>query len=343
METIYIDIGSTDIKFCNSQDKKKIHTVPFPMSLTRFPYFEADAEEIICAVRAIINQFPTAEKILFSVQMHGYILRMKSGTVLPYVSWRDRRAETFAKGDIEVKLPFQCGTSCKPNLPAVSIRYRIGSGEFALTDIDEFFTLGSYLIYRLTGKNATHITDAAATGFYDGVGNASVTPFRLPQVMKFSAVGKYEGKSVYTPIGDHQASIVSLDSSVLRRCVILNMGTAAQICSVGDRYINFNKCLCESRPFFEGRRLYTVTGLFGGEWIRCNYQDKRGQVEAAIQYRKAISVLPTKNELAVIAGRVSEYFGGFLENVLNRLDMPWFYAHSSALDGLAKLAEVKRT
>ena len=341
MSALYIDIGSTDIKY-RTDGERDPRKVPFPMTRAREPFFEADAEQIFRTIARIIARCPTAEKVLFSVQMHGYILRMRTGEILPYVSWRDRRArEMFAAGEYERTLLPMSGTSYKANLAPVSLQYRQRAEGLDLADISEFYTLGSYLAFRLTGRNAAHITDAAASGFFDVYGN-STSPwgFRLPQALsEVRPIGEFEGKKIYPAVGDQQAAIASLPAHILRKCDILNLGTAAQLCCVGEEYLAFGESCLECRPFFGGRYLYTATGLLGGGWLRGNGTQPSAAERLAQSYARAIGKLPRRSALAVIGGGVAVHYAQLLRDALARLGIGYRMVSADAADGLESIIE----
>lgn len=339
MKELFIDVGSTDIKF-RMDGERESQKIPFPMTRAQTPYFESDGDLVFEKIREIIFRYPEAKKILFSVQMHGYILRMKTGTVLPYVSWRDQRAEQFfAAGDYQRTLPRLSGTSYKANLAPVSLQYRERVEGLSLSDILELYTLGSYLVFRLTGNNATHVTDAAATGFFDVKGNAfSPWGFCLPQaVSNVSPVGIFEGKEIYPVVGDQQAVIASLSEEDLSESYILNLGTAAQICCVGKEYLAFEESRSECRPFFQDKYLYTITGLCGGEWFQKNADLPDAAEYVAKNYVQAIARLPDRRRLVVVGGGVAKHYGEVLERVLNLLGLNYKLLSATADKGLGNI------
>lgn len=339
MSTLLIDVGSTDIKY-RTDGEKESHKVPFPMTRAQEPFFEADAEQIFQTIADIIVRSPSAENILLSVQMHGYILRMRQGGDSAYVSWRDSRArEMFAAGEYNRTLLPMSGTSYKANLAPVSLQYRQQVEGLKLSEIQEFYTLGSYLAFRLTGRNATHITDAAATGFFDVHGkSARGWGFRFPEaLLRVIPVGMYAGRRVFAPVGDQQAAIASLPAKVLRECYILNLGTAAQLCCVGEEYLAFGESCLECRPFFGGRYLYTATGLLGGDWFRSHCKQTDAAAQLAQCYVRAIEKLPRRSALAVIGGGVAVHYAQLLQDALARLNIDCQMVSADAADGLGNI------
>lgn len=80
--------------------------------------------------------------------MHGYVLLKEGREATGYISWRDERGKDLPP---DFALTEEYGVRIKPNLPRLSLQAQSVAA-------DEFCTLGSYLVYRLTGKNTTHVT-----------------------------------------------------------------------------------------------------------------------------------------------------------------------------------------
>lgn len=152
---LYIDIGSTNIKWSHGKTAGKI---PFPRRpLTRRIRATRSARTEIFSI--VLNLIDThrPQRAFFSVQMHGYVLLKEGREATGYISWRDERGKDLPP---DFALTEEYGVRIKPNLPRLSLQAQSVAA-------DEFCTLGSYLVYRLTGKNTTHVTDAAASGFYN--------------------------------------------------------------------------------------------------------------------------------------------------------------------------------
>lgn len=310
MNCLMIDIGSTFIKYgvynetaCNFELQSKI---PFPA-----PCY-SDGETFLVSSQKIreniLQIFDEAtkyhcKKAYFSVQMHGYILKSEDGEFSEYVSWRDKSGDIT---DEKVKnIDFnKMGTSLKKNLPLVKIINKGLSGEF--------FTLGSYVAYVLTGKNATHISDACASGFFylnDGRKNEYSENLIMPEAYKeVLKTGSYNGVEIYTPVGDHQASFLGSGADTDK--YLLNIGTATQISCVDDK--NFPDGEYEKRPFFDENILYTITGLVGGDIL---YKGE-GKNELLNQTIEAIKKLPKKNKALIGGGGAETVFEFFKDSLL---------------------------
>lgn len=342
MKYLCIDIGSTSIKYAESENgsfPEKVNKTPFPEALPLpEPFYEADAEKIFSIVKDIIDS-SSAQAVMFSVQMHGYLLADKNGKLLTrYISWRDKRAGLKPYGST---LSPEHGVGLKANLPRASVKVTAELFPEIAKNAAVFFTLGSYLAFRLTGNNVTHITDAAASGFYNCItGRVDFDekdyPVKLSLPTAFTEVkpaGVYNGKTIYTPVGDQQATILGLGEN---DCYILNLGTAAQMCETGDIFLSGD---FECRPFFDGKFLYTVTGLYGGGYIRENSRGKGIEEALVSDYKKALEKLPEKKNL-IVTGGTTEYYKELILGVLKELPPKSRVAEKAdAINGLCRLAE----
>ena len=336
MKNLLIDIGSTNIKWTTDDNTSelKVCKTAFPKSKQLPPpYFEVQLEKIIYIIDDIINSSKNIKNIFISTQMHGYVLADQDyNPITDYISWQDERAALIEFPYIITK---EQGVDLKPNLPRASV--------FALSQLNpekyqkayEFFTLGSYIAYYLTNNNATHITDAAPSGFYNVVTRqAEKTQFRLPVASyDVEIVGRYKGINVFSPVGDQQAAILGCGAQT--DTYILNLGTAGQLCAISDTFIKGD---FESRPYFFDKTLCTVTRLMGGKVIQ-NYQGQDLEDKLTQNYLNAIKKLPKKAKILVTGGVVN-YQKQLLTEVLKNIGLPYtFNETADALNGLKILAE----
>lgn len=320
-KNLYIDIGSTNIKWKRDGD---VRQTPFPAPVvSKDGRFEVDAEEIFKIVRSLIEE---NDRVFLSVQMHGYVLLKDGVPVTNYVSWRDERGVNTTPN---FTLSKEYGVDIKPNLPRLSLQTQT-------VEYDEFCTLGSYLVYRLTGINATHITDAAPSGFYNVFAKErEKTAFKLPiGSYTIKAIGRYGNAEIYTPVGDQQAAILGAVGKDFQGYV-LNLGTAAQLCEILDGFV------CgefESRPYFDGKTLCTVTRLIGGGVI-AEHTDEELYERLVEDYGKALKKLPVCSRLVATGGLV-KYRKELLCKVLDRLGVN--YSFNENCDALAGLEIVSK-
>jgi len=332
MACLLVDVGSTFIKYnvYNEISKKVLlyDKVAFPSpNLNKGCFFSVPISKINESIDLILEatQKFNCTKMFFCVQMHGYILRYTDNSFSDYISWRDNSGDI---SDVRLKnIDFNdMGTSLKRNLPLVKLAFKDISGEF--------FTLGSYIVWRLTKKNATHITDAAATGFFyaeSGKRNEFAENLRMPKVYTdITPVGNYRDMIIYTAVGDHQSSF--LGSGAADKKYLLNIGTAIQISCVhsGD----YPDGEYEKRPYFDKKRLYTVSGLVGGGKI----YDGEGCDELFSQILNAIKHLPPKKEL-ILGGGGSEKFYRFLKEKNEELGLKCSLAKENiGIEGLKMIS-----
>lgn len=294
MKVIAIDIGSTHIKSAlldsekNTIAHRKTHNAPPNRSEMPLCY-ELDPEALYQIIlRTVLDLLPQADGnrvgLRFSTQMHGFLFAGPDGLPLtPYISWRDNRCLTAWDGCTGLQRLAQalspqrmepCGLSLKPGLALCNAYTLIGRGDYKLPPDSRFCTLGSYLIGRLCGHHACHITNAAATGLCnvrEGVWDkglvelAGLGGFSFPEIRKenqvctsFSAGGKEI--LLYPDVGDQQTAVLG---SLMRpeKDVNLNIATAGQLSRIEE---NFTPGEYEARPYFGGRFLNTVTRLPAG-------------------------------------------------------------------------------
>lgn len=323
MKDLYIDVGSTNVKWMES-NSPTLHMVAFPPAeKDEYPYYEVCHNKIFEKIKNIIGTC-NADRVFFSVQMHGYVLLKDGKAVTNYVSWRDERGAYL---EPRFELSKEYGVDIKPNLPRLSLQAQT-------VEFDEFCTLGSYLVYRLTGKNVTHITDGAATGFFNvKEQTCDKMNFKLPQVSyEVKAVGKYNNTLICTPVGDQQASVLGAVGKNYEG-IVLNLGTAGQMCCIKNGFVSGE---FESRPFFEGKTLCTVTRLVGGSLI-AEKKDEELEQQLLLEYQTAKEKLPQSNNM-IVTGGVTKYRKKLLCSVLDKLNVNYkFTQQCDALNGLKKL------
>ena len=337
MENLCIDIGSTKIKYALFSQEERIACgqTPFPSPVKDDGViYEISASAVFDKVQEIMRAFPAAENVLFSVQMHGHILSLENDV---YVSWRDKRSElggVYKKYEkiFKESLSGKSGTSSKPNLAVYSLLYGYETGKKIG---GELFSLGSYLIFRLSGKNVSHITDLCALGFYleDGNKNEKLCeklPFqvKLPEcAVSFSECGTFGEKKIFSPAGDQQASVFALQKT---EDAILNVGTSAQICRVAERgtYGNF-----ESRPYFGDRTLCTRTGLIGGAALRTASDFEKVKAEMAVQYGNAFDAVDAGKNILCTGGAFG-FYKDLLAEVVEKTGRRAVFGNGEATDGL---------
>ena len=283
-----LDIGSSFVKGAildttelRARDFSQVATPP--NIADRPDRYEIDGEALYIAAKRMLDQLldrePEAAGIMLCTQMHGCILTDSDfRPVSPYISWQDRASleiidgtSTFERlaGIMPAGLMDRAGVPVKANLAMCSLAARGGLPENAY-----FNTVGGYLISRFTGSYACHIQNAAPTGMADVIDGAwqhelirlaGLDLLAFPEIKNdVSVCGIYahNGREypVYPDMGDQQACVLG---AMLRpeTDLSVNVGTAGLISSASG---TFERGGYETRPYFDGMYLKTVSGLSGG-------------------------------------------------------------------------------
>lgn len=296
MRYIAIDLGSSFIKHGvfdleGRTIQKKGRTPSPPRLASEDPKrFMLNADSLCLAVEAIIDEYIGSglpiEGLVLSTQMHGFIVSHPDFGPAAYVSWQDTRClEERPEGGshldhLKALIPpeymIEAGVPLKPMLGLSNLYTFMREAAHGASAKPELFTLGSYILCRLTGRNITHITNAAPLGLVDmrsgtwhpGILEAAgLTDLKLPEIANdFESVGTLRRKglelAVFPDIGDQQATV--LGCGVGPGDMVINVGTAAQIAYIASRLTFGNY---ETRPFFEGLYLNTVSRMPGGRNI----------------------------------------------------------------------------
>ncbi|WP_127588263.1 sedoheptulokinase [Paenibacillus koleovorans] len=298
---IGLDIGSSyfksavlDLQAARLLDVRK-DKAPLKLPTAEEGRYEIDAEAMAALASAhigkLLNRYRGAiAGIVLSTQMHGFVLTDDSGMpVTAYISWQDRRClERLADGEensleaLEQLLgphaPARSGLRLKPGLALGNLYSWLQQNREAAAcrRAAEFHTLGSFLIRRLTGAHATHLTNAAATGMVDVVDRvwnartideASCGNLRFPALVgETEQAGVYRSRygniPVYPDIGDHQASVLGCCGNG-GNDIIVTLGTAGLLSRESASWSE-GEDKYECRPYFEGGYLNTVSRLPGG-------------------------------------------------------------------------------
>ena len=308
MKNLFIDVGSTFVKYAvkcdNFTETESKFAFPEP-SICDGGRYEVPTDLIDRVIFEIFDNVAACgvDRCYIGVQMHGFVLRYPSGEMGNYVSWRDK-LDSLLPEEINSQIDlYENGTSSKVNLALFKLMR--GRAEGAC----ELYSLGSYIAWRLTGKNVTHKTDACALGLFRADTLEASVAFEglaLPNpTHSVCEVGKYRGISIFTPVGDHQASFAGSGAGV-SDAYLLNIGTATQISTLGQAYPRASGV--EARPYFDDRRLLTVTGLVGGAKL---YEDGANADELIREVECAIEKLPQKRKMYMGGGGAQIVFDVF--------------------------------
>ena len=256
-------------------------------------FYEVDAAKIVDGIKEIIRNCScitqNIDGILFSTQQHGCVLHHPQREKDMYISWQDTRClktnpETGKSYIEEVRelLPTNImahtGVPVKPALAMCNLYALFKEDNLSKEGDITIYTLGSYVIEKLTGNNTCHITNAAPLGFVnlqektwdmDILHRVGLDCLKLPKITTgFNCLGKYvDGDlsvNVYPDLGDVQTSIYG--SYAVSGDMIINIGTAGQLILLKSDYdpLTYNPDKYEVRPYYDNNYCYVISRMPGG-------------------------------------------------------------------------------
>lgn len=182
-----------------------------------------------------------------------------------YLQWME---EKITPKDME-----DHGVYLKPSLGICNL-YTLLEENKELRRDGKLYTLGSYVIYALTGENVCHISNAAPLGLADVAHHCWNTKIinmfhlenvKLPRLAEndYEICGQYNSNgyflNVHPDYGDMQIAIAG--SGICAGDVVVNVATGAQVI----RYdTEFKPGEYEIRPYLEGSYLYTISNMPSG-------------------------------------------------------------------------------
>ena len=254
-------INNTDMLSCNVWEKVQ------------------DANAIVDIVLDLIQelriQYPDIKGIGLSGQMHGILYVNAEGeAVSPLYTWQDMRGSLLYKDGMSyvAYLSKQTGFPLSTGFGLVTHYYNKVNSLVPQNAV-KLCTIMDYTAMRLTGKCEPLVdcSNAASLGFFDkeklafdkeALWNVGIDNSILPEIGKaFSRVGHYENISVYTAIGDNQASFLGSIRDI-RHSIHITVGTSSQISVYSDDYVNVP--LLDTRPLPGGGYILVGAALCGG-------------------------------------------------------------------------------
>ena len=254
-------INNTDMLSCNVWEKVQ------------------DANAIVDIVLDLIQelriQYPDIKGIGLSGQMHGILYVNAEGeAVSPLYTWQDMRGSLLYKDGMSYAayLSKQTGFPLSTGFGLVTHYYNKVNSLVPQNAV-KLCTIMDYTAMRLTGKCEPLVdcSNAASLGFFDkeklafdkeALWNVGIDNSILPEIGKaFSRVGHYENISVYTAIGDNQASFLGAIRDI-RHSIHITVGTSSQISVYSDDYVNVP--LLDTRPLPGGGYILVGAALCGG-------------------------------------------------------------------------------
>jgi len=303
MHIICLDCGASFLKGALMEDGKILRQEqwPTPAVMGDDILKSRQVEKLVSRVFDIISDLSEGvdEAVLaIANEMHGFLLARNDGSLYTdYISWQKEFGRIEVDGESSVGLLGQknfqkavcvTGMPLRSGLPSSNLLYLKRTGILQIEERLQFFTLGDYLLYRLSGKvPVCHPTNAAATGLYD-LESGQWQPLLLNtvatnriifpqvtgavQVMEFTLCGTRI--SALPALGDQQASLYGAGLASEGE-VSFNLGTGAQVSSLLPRE-NMKELYGERkyqiRPYMEGRYIRTIPHLPSGRALNVYFR-----------------------------------------------------------------------
>jgi len=295
MSFVGIDIGTSFIKgavlHADALSMSHIRRVPFPEPLPGLPplYREFDPHAVLSAVQHLLaDLLPHAadcEGIVMCSQMHGLVFTTERGEPRSNLTtWQDQRVllpHPSGEGtyfDVmrqrlnpdEVQ---QLGNELRPGQPLGLLFWLAEQGQLPGTGAIPASLPDFVLANLCSSMPSTEVTNAMAHGALnletldwhrEVLSLLGVTGLRWPTVRRHGeVVGRLQVGSgaipCYTPIGDYQCAMVG---TLLQHGELsLNISTGSQVSLLKPR-AEFGSY--QTRPFFDGRFLATITHIPAG-------------------------------------------------------------------------------
>jgi len=369
VSSILLDVGGTYLKSAvlvqDQESPKNIRKFSMP----RFAENESD-RAVIPTVEffSLIDQaieiqrenHSKIDRIYVSGQMGGYVIE-ESGR-FEIVSWQDKRSleSKYEKDKFELELWLktsaafkETGSELRPGLPFFSLAITKPYSRHSNTP-SPFRSIISFVTSYLTNfeANDMHITDAAASGFYNlrsktwdnelvcKLDRSLVLPLVHSDVTRIGYSSKFLF-DVFTGVGDQQASLYGTVMEPGK--VVVNIGTGGQVAGFQDpsqRRGNY-----QVRPYFDGKEIRTITHLPSGRALSafvelcipgkqesdkylefersCKSLDLTSDIDL-VDFKQTLNSLK-ENDGTLTADKISSKFFGSLirsyEDALSELDL----------------------
>jgi sugar (pentulose or hexulose) kinase len=292
MKFIGIDIGSTTIKAgvldFDRGGVKAVRSQPFPAAIAGLPtgHFEIDADAVVEAVRRLLEEIGPlcghCAGIVACSQMGGVLLTDADGmAVTNYLSWRDQRTlEPHRPGRSYVdELRHRTsdddwdriGRELKPG-SAAPLLFWLAETRKLPAKAATALGIGEYVLSRLCRSSPVAEPTLALgllnlpldcwhTDWFSQLGFGSLAWPALGDVSRPVGELSLGGASVpcYAAIGDQQAALAGAE--LVEGELSLNISTGSQVALVTSAWTPGDY---QTRPYFDGRFLNTITHLPAG-------------------------------------------------------------------------------
>lgn len=203
-------------------------------------------------------------------QMHGILYVDKCGNALsPLYTWQDRRGEVYC-GVIYEKTGYRLSAGY-----GLATHYALLQTGMVPPDAAHLCTIMDYIVMQLCDRSTplTHATNAASLGLYDlqndcfdrdALATLGIDCGILPEVTaECTMVRRQNDRPMVVGIGDNQAAFLGSVTDMAHTALV-NIGTGSQISLVSAIDAPLYTGSIETRPFLQGQRLLSGSGLCGG-------------------------------------------------------------------------------
>ncbi len=295
MSYLAIDLGTTFIKGAvldlDTYQQAHVRRQPFPAPLADRPArcYEVDPMAIVEATRRLVAELlplaPDCQGVVLCTQMHGLVLATPDGTPRSNaITWQDQRvlmAHPAGNGSYFEQLKqlisgdevTQIGRELQISRP-LGYLYWMAEQKLLTETALVPTAIADFVIANLSGAvGPVDPTNAGAYGAFNLttgdwhwplLTRLGLADLQWPTVRPFGAAVAeitIAGRRLpwYAPIGDHQCAIVG--ALIGRDELSLNISTGSQVSLLTETWLPGDY---QTRPFFDGRFLNTVTGIPAG-------------------------------------------------------------------------------
>jgi sugar (pentulose or hexulose) kinase len=332
---IGLDAGSSFLKAAviDTGRETLLHTgrVPFPGFEPGLPplHREVDPRKILGAAQSLLAPLDSAGLILCG-QMHGFVLVDARGEpVSNYISWLDQRvsAEEFAAMSrlVTENERAELGHEFRPGLALAQLWWL--KQHDMLPKAAMPVSIADFIAARIAGVTPVmEPTQAAAFGALrlrtlawheEVIGKLGLDSLRWPEVRPSGTpMGKWRSGPVFASVGDQQCALAG--ALVEPRELSVNIGTGSQVGLLADAP---GAGAHQTRPYFGGRFLRTITHIPGGRALSAlvGLLTEIGQVAEEAAWQRIESEVAAVQKTDMRAG-IAFFPGacgdrGFLENL----------------------------
>lgn len=294
MTFIALDLGTTFIKGAvldlDRYRLEHIQRLPFPAPLPGLPplFYEVDPCAVVATVRTLIGQLlaraGACEGIVFCTQMHGLVLCTKRGEPLSNcITWQDQRVLTphpqggnyFDRllAQVSPQERARLGNELQPSRPLCYLYWMaqtnglpqapaipVGLADFVIANLCHALPA-----MEATGAGAHCALNLETMAWdHDLIARLGLASLAWPAIHRFGEiVGMLhiddQSLPCYTPVGDHQCALVGAFLGAQELSLNISTGSQASLVTPSLTLGNY-----QTRPFFDGRFLNTITGIPAG-------------------------------------------------------------------------------